>query len=171
MDWKQSWTYLASWGVTLGAIIVAMRQTFAAERDREALKNVNLEREKLELEVNRLRNSPEAVKDRRELYDKLRQLVQIIGRRGSTSYEEISALQELKHDSAYRFPAHIADSIQNLIEEAGTLLWSGDNMQRGREMVSYEEWEKLVKTNSNAKLEVVEFEHAMVDLFKPYLTL
>lgn len=171
MDLKESWGYLAPWGVALAAIIAAVRQTYAAERDREALKNANLEREKLALEVNRLRNSPEAVKDRRELYDKLRQQVQAITGSASAEASQIIALQELKHDSAYRFPSEVITALEQLIESVGTLCWTGHQLRKGSEGTTYERREKTIKTNSDALMQVVRFEQSMVDLFKPYLTL
>jgi hypothetical protein len=68
MDWlKESWGYLVLSAGVVGAAFRLIQTTYAAQRDREALKNSQLEREKLLLEVGRLRNDPKVVEDRRAI--------------------------------------------------------------------------------------------------------
>jgi glutamate synthase domain-containing protein 2 len=172
MEWlRQSWGYLVLAILFIGALFKAIQATFASERDRQALKNANLEREKLDLEVNRLRNSPEAVKDRREVYDKLRQQVQAITTRRTADISQIKALQQLKHDATYRFPHEVVEAIEEVIQSAGVICWSAHSLQPRQQMENYEKWEEVIKTNSDANLDIVRFETTMVDLFKPYLRL
>jgi hypothetical protein len=105
LNWfQQSWALIVSWAATLAAIIVAIRAIYAAERDRKALEQVDLEREKLTLEVKRLRNSPELVADRRAVYERLRKvLAEIIGP-GAVTLDQVSALHEISHDTEFRYP-------------------------------------------------------------------
>ena len=51
--WRESWGYIVLGGGFLGAAIIAIRNTYTAERDRQALKQSSLEREKLVLEIAR----------------------------------------------------------------------------------------------------------------------
>jgi hypothetical protein len=172
MDWlKQSWGYLVLGGGLLATAIVAVRAVYAAERDRKALEVAHLEREKLELEVARLRNSPEVVADRRAIYDKLRQLVHEIIRDASVDISELAALHELKHESEYRYPTEVVAAMGTLIQSAVMLLWSNKELQLGPHQVGAAEWPNVVKSNSDALLDVLAFEQSMVDRFRPYLML
>jgi hypothetical protein len=73
MDWRRDmWGYLVAGGAVPASAVAVLRATLAAERDRQAVQRATLETEKLTLEVARLRNSPEIVTERRQLYDRLR---------------------------------------------------------------------------------------------------
>jgi hypothetical protein len=172
MDWlKESWGYLVLGGGLLATAIVAVRAVYGAERDRKALQVAHLEREKLELEVARLRNSPDVVKERRAIYDKLRQVVHEIMREASVDMVQLAALHELRHDSEYRYPPEIVTAIGKLIVSAVTLHWSDKQIRRGPEQMGANNWEMTVKSNSTALLDIVAFNESNVDRFRPYLKL
>ena len=172
MDWlTESWGYVVLGGGFLAAVIVAVRATYAAERDRRALQLADLEREKLVLEVARLRNSPEVVADRRAIYEKLRTVLNEIIREGSVVRTELTTLHELKHESEYRYPPEIVAEIGELIGFAVMLLWSKKELERGPHQVGADQWPNLVNSNSNALLEILGFRERMIDLFRPHLTL
>jgi len=172
MDWlKETWGYLVLGGGFLATSIVAIRAVYAAERDRKALQLARLEREKLELEVARLRNSPEVVADRRAIYEKLRKVLNEIIREAYVGMAELATLHEIKHESEYRYPPEIVAKIGELIESAVMLFWSKKELQRGPHQVGAEQWPNLVNSNSNALLEIVGFRERMIDLFRPHLTL
>jgi hypothetical protein len=172
MQWlRESWGYLTLFILLIGALFKAIQATLAAERDRQALKNANLERQKLELEVRALRNTPEAMRDRRKLYDDLRQVIQSVIATSNAEHDQIRRLQELKHDCEYRFPPDIVSAIQQLIETCGHLWMTGERLARGADATTYKLWEETVHQNSNYLRQVVEFEASMVDLFRPHLSI
>lgn len=172
MNWLvKSWSYLVSWGGFLGAAIVAIRAVYAAERDRRALNNSELEREKLSLEVARLRNSPEVVADRRVIYDKLREVLFAIVQTGTVELDQIKSLHAIRHDSEFRFPPPIVESVRGLINFAVEMHISWQTLQRGAHQVSNEVWQTTVNKNSIALLGIVEFQQGMADRFRPFLSL
>ncbi len=100
MEWmKQTWALLTSWAVTVVAVTQAVRATYAAEHDRQALKQVELKREKLALEVEHLQNRPKIVKERREIYDRLRGTLGEITRDGKVYINHEAAMAMLKFEA------------------------------------------------------------------------
>ncbi len=172
MEWlKESWGYLVSWGATLAAVLYAVRVVYAAERDRRALKQVDLEREKLSLEVARLHKDPTIVADRRAIYDRLRGIVAAITKDADVSVSQIAVLHEIRHDAEYRFPGMIVASIRALIDAVVALHVSGTVLKEGPARLSSEDWQKHVTGNDAALREITEFEQGLVDMFRPYLSL
>jgi hypothetical protein len=172
MDWlKASWAYIVFGAVCVGAVIKSVRAAYAAERDRAALKNSELEREKLTLEVARLRNSPEVVADRRVIYDRLRLLISEITRDADATIVHIRNLHEVAHDSEFRFPPEVVERIRTLIESAIELHVSNLRYQRGLRALSAEDLGRLGDENANALKDIVDFEGGLVPLFRPHLSL
>ena len=172
MDWmKESWAYITSWAATLVAVLYAVRTTYAAERDRQALKDVELEREKLKLEIARLKNDPAVVADRRAIYDRLRLIVALITRDAKVNSQNIYDLHEVIHDAQFRFPSGVIDSITGFLHAAVELHVSGARLEGGPSGVSTAQWQKQVQLNTDALTKIAAFEHGMVTLFKPHLSL
>lgn len=169
--WRESWGYVLLGGGFLGAVIIAIRNTYAAERDRQALRQSSLEREKLVLEIARLRNSPEIVHERRAIYDKLREVLGEVMRSAVVELPHIGSLHQVAHDSEYRFPPEIVAPIRSLITAAVGLHVSGEFMKRGANRMNDGEWRKLVEDNHNALMELVAFQQGMIELFRPHLSL
>ena len=169
--YEKSWAlFLAFFGfVTMACTAVA--SAYAAERDRRALRDAEPQREKLLLEIARLRNTPEVVADRREIYQRLREVVGAIVAAGSASIEQIRALHGIRHDAEFRYPREVVDGIGALTESAISLHFLARSMQRLRPSVPNGEWESLVTEESNALLDVVRYQTELVAMFRPHLTL
>lgn len=171
MEWlKESWPYLVSWGGFVAASIVAIRGLYAAERDRQALRQAGLEREKLALEIARLRNSPEIVAERRAIYDRLRGVVSAITRDAAVSIDQIGTLHEIRHDAECRFSRDIVDSMRVLINAVVALHVAGEALRRGPNQMSADNWERQVARDHDALVKISQFESSMVDLFRPHLS-
>jgi len=168
---KESWGY-----VVLGAGFVTtalgwLRAAYAAERDRQALKNAQLEREKLALEVGRLRNDPQVVDDRRAIYERLRLIVAEITRDAAVTNKHIYELHEVRHDAEFRFPPDVASSIMDFLHAAVGLHVTGAVIKAGPGRWSTEEWQNHIQTDHDALMAIVAFEQKMVDIFRPHLSL
>jgi len=168
MEWMKH--LLTSWAITLVAVTQAVRATYAAERDRQALKQVELKREKLALEVEHLKNRPEIVKERRAIYDRLESAVREITRAGKVSTDQINVLHRVRLDAEFRFPADVVERIVSLIHAAvdfdvtnRVLEYSGILTPEGRK--------KQVEINREAATAILKFETDLVDIFRPHLKL
>lgn len=172
MEWlKESWGYLV---LILGLVAAAfklLQTTYAAERDRRALANSELERDKLALEVRRLRNDPQVVADRRAIYERLRLIVAEITRDAAVTRKHIYDLHEVRHDAEFRFPPDAVNAIKNFLHAAVGLHVSGAVLAAGLGRAGTEDWEKHVKDNHEALMEIAAFEQNMVAIFRPHLSL
>lgn len=168
--WRESLGYIVLGGGFLGAAIIAIRNTYAAERDRQALKQSSLEREKLVLEIARLRNSPEIVGDRRAIYDKLRDLLGEVMGSAAADLSHVSTLHQIAHDSEYRYPPQIVAAIRSLIKPLVSLHISGERLKGGNQ-VNDAARRKLFDDNHNALMEIGAFQKGMIDLFRSHISL
>jgi cell division protein FtsL len=172
MDWlEQSWGYLVLIAALVGTAFKLLQTTYAAERDRQGLKNSQLEREKLQLEVGRLRNDPQVVADRRKIYERLRLIVGEITRDAAVTRKHIHDLHEVRHDAEFRFPADVVNSIRDLLHAAVGLHVSGAVLAAGPGRAGTEDWEKHVKDNHDSLMAIAAFEKNMVAIFRPDLSL
>lgn len=172
MDWlSRSWEYLAGGGAVLASVITAIAKTLSAERDRQALKSANLEYEKLELEVVRLRNTPETVADRRAIYNRLRQIVGQLTGEAKVLPNHIPALHEIWHDASFRFPEPVLSAIGDLIAAVAKFHVAGRILERGPGRMSDAEWAAAVDEDHEALTGIVAFERGMIALFQPYVSL
>jgi hypothetical protein len=172
MDWlSQSWGYLVAGGAVVASVITVIATTLAAERDRQALKSTKLEYEKLELEVARLRNSPEAVSDRRAIYNRLRQIVGELTGEAKVLPTHIPGLHEIWHDASFRFPEPVLTAIRDLIAVVAKFHVAGRILERGPGRMSDSEWAAAVDEDHQALNGIVAFERSMIALFQPYLSL
>jgi hypothetical protein len=171
MEWfKESWGYLV---LILGLVVTGFKliqTTYAAQRDRQALANSELEREKLALEVEHLKNRPEIVKERRAIYDRLDSTVREITRDAKVSMDQINALHRVRLDAEFRFPADVVERIVSLIHATvdfdvtnRVLEYSGILTPEGRK--------KQVEINHVAATAILKFETDLVDIFRPHLKL
>ena len=171
MDWfKASWALVGVILALIGTLVALIQKTLSAERDRQALKNVGLERQKLVLEVEQLKNRPEVVKDRREIYDRLRRTVREITRDGKVSIEQVSALHDVRHDAEYRFPADIVERILTLIHAVVNFDVTNRVLEYST-VLTAEGRKKQVDINHEAATAILKFETEMVDIFRPHLKL
>jgi hypothetical protein len=172
MEWtKETWALLASWGTTAVAVLNAIRATYAAERDRQALKQSELEREKLKLEIARLKNGPTVVADRRAIYDRLCVIVARITRDAKVALTDIADLHDVVHDAEFRFPPDVVGAIREFLHAAIGLHVSGMVLEGGPGRISTEEWHKQVQINHDALTKIAAFEQGKVGIFKPHLSL
>ena len=168
---KESWGYLVLAVGWLGTALKLRQTWYSASRDREALKNAELEREKLALEVRRLRNDPQVVEDRRAVYERLRRIVSEITRDGAVTNQHIYDLHEGRHDAEFRFPSDVVDAIKGFIHAAVGLHVTGAVIKAGPGRWSNEEWQKYVQDDHDAATAILAFEQRMVDIFRLHLSL
>jgi len=172
MEWdKESWGYLV---LVLGLVAAGFRllqTTYAAERDRRALANSELERDKLALEVRRLRNDPQIVADRRAIYERLRLIVGEITRDAAVTRKHIYDLHEVRHDAEFRFSSDVLNPIRDLIHAAVGLHVSGAVLAAGPGRAGTHDWEKHVKDNHDSLTAIAAFESNMVAIFRSDLSL
>ena len=170
-DWfAQSWSYIVPWAACLAAVIIAVRSAYAAERDRTALRDANLQREKLLLEIERLRNSPEVVAERRAIYDRLRGALGAIIGAGDVSTTQVGLIYEVLHDSRFRFPPEITDFIATVAESVMALYRTGRSLEY-RSPSNSEKWTAVAKENSDAMQRILTFQTGLAERFRPYLSL
>lgn len=148
-------------------MIKTVQATLAAERDRLAVRNaglekekleleirrlshVDLERQKLELEVARLRNSPEVVADRRAIYDRLRATLQAITREAAVQVPQLNEVHQIRHDSEFRFPTEIVDALGELTNDCVTLYVTNKGLARGPSRQPTAVWDSLAEDNAAA---------------------
>ncbi len=168
----EAWPYALGWLAFLGALIIAIKNTYSAERDRQALKSSELEREKLSLEVQRLKNDPEIVADRRSIYESLRGLLGEVFREAATTRGHISKLHHIRHDAVFRFPDEIVTALDGLISDLVDLHISGEKMRAYHDGHKTEaEYHQASDENNQALRRVIAFNEGLVDMFKPHLSL
>jgi hypothetical protein len=169
---ERAWPYLVPWLAFLATLTLALRNGYAAERDRRALAQAGLEKEKLELEIARLRNSPEVVSDRRAIYDRLRRLVREITNPADVTIAQIAELHEIRHECEFRYPPEVVAGVAQFIRDAVELHTTNEIMRHGqyREVPS-EEWGRLTERHHRALLAVVAFEENLVEMFRAHLRL
>ncbi len=161
MEWaKESWALISSWATA-----------YSAERDRRALQQAALEREKLKLEVARLKNDPTIVSDRRAIYDRLRRMVGEITRDAKVSIKQIYDLHEVIHDAEFRFTGDVVDSVKGFLHAAVELQVAGARLEDGPKSMTKEQWERQVQADHDALSKVAAFEQDMVGIFRPHLLL
>jgi len=168
---RQSWG-LAWFGFVASSATV-IRNLYAAERDRQALRQLDLEKQKLELEVTRLRNDPAVVADRRVLYERLRDLLLRVLTDCRPTVEEIAILHGIRHDSEFRFPSDIPSGLETLIRNFVALYSTRERMEwmQSRLGAPDAEWSELVARNSDALQAVSHYQENMIATFKPHITL
>jgi hypothetical protein len=170
MEWLK-WGYLVVGAGWVGTALKWRQAWYSARRDRLALKNAELEREKLTLEVGRLRNDPQVVADRRAIYERLRLIVAEITRDAAVTNKHIYDLHEVRHDAEFRFPPDVVGSIKEFLHAAVGLHVTGAVLKAGPGRWSTEEWQKHVQANHDALMTIAAFEQQMVSIFRPYLSL
>jgi len=172
VEWfNASWTLFGVILAFIGTLAALIQKTFSAERDRQALKNVELERQKLELEVKKLRNEPSVVADRRAIYERLRNIVAEITRDAAATRQHIFDLHEVRHDAEFRFPPDIVNSIRDFLHAVVGLHVSGAVLAAGPGRAGTEDWGKHVQDNHDALTQIATFEQDMVAIFRPHLSL
>ena len=172
MEWlKESWGYIVLGAGVVGAAFRLIQTTYAAQRDRQALKNSQLEREKLALEVGRLRNDPQVVEGRRAIYERLRLIVAEITRDAVVTNKHIYDLHEVRHDAQFRFPTDVVTSITEFLHAAVSVHVTGAVIRAGPGRWSTEAWQKHVQDEHEALMAILAFEQKMVDIFRPHLSL
>src|SRR6266545_3257995 len=126
MEWfEESWGYIVLGAGFVTTALGWLRSAYAAERDRQALRNAELERQKLALEVGKLKNDPQVVTDRRAIYERLRLIVGEITRDAAVTRQHIYDLHEVRHDAEFRFPPDVVKSIRDFLHAAVGLHVSG----------------------------------------------
>jgi hypothetical protein len=171
LQWvERSWPYLVPWLLFVAALVAALRNAYAAERDRQALKQITLEREKLSLEIHRLRNSPEVVADRCAIYERLRRLISEILRDVNVTREHIAELHASRHDCEFRFPDEITQGIQALIENAVQLHVTREIMGGNGRSLSEEKWRSVCDREHRNLEAIISYEKTIVDTFRPHLS-
>lgn len=171
VDWIQrSWPLLLPWLLFVFALAAALRNAFAAEKDRRALKRADMEQAKLRLEIARLRNDPELVADRRAIYGKLRGVLAEIVREAKVMQEQVSDLHEIRHDSIFRFPEEVPEEIRGLIHAAVRVHIDEKKMQNPGDHTA-QEWKELVDRESSAFQGLVSYHSAKPERYKPLLSL
>jgi len=191
-NWIESaWVGVAGWVGFAFALAKAIQATYAAERDRAALASVDaerkklaleikqledslsstgLQREKLALEVHQLRNTPEAVQDRKAIYERLRVVLGEIFETAAPTYEQVGRMYQLQHDSEFAFPREIADRLKQLNKSTFELYWSHRLLQERQLGMSDAQRQIVVADNHAALNEVVAFQRDMVETFRAHLT-
>jgi len=137
----------------------------------KVLRRSKLEKEKLELEVKQLRNSPEVVGDRRKIYERLRGVLRDITRDASATLEQIKELHSIRHDSEFRFPDKITEGLRVLIGQVVELHVGRQVADAMRNRVSEAEWHDIVEKEHGALTAVLQYEEQLVGTFKPHLSL
>jgi len=157
----------------LAAGIAAMRNIYAAQRDRKLLERTEIEKEKLELEVESLRNSPEVVKDRRDIYESLRAVLGEMIASGNATNEQIARIHQIRHDATFRYPGDIVTAIDKLLRNAVDLHMTRMMMKSPGATTSSndEEWRALVQQDHDAWDAIGSYVEAMTETFKPHLSL
>ena len=172
MEWfKESWGYYV---LILGLVVTGFKliqTTYAAQRDRQALANSELEREKLKLEVRKLRNDPNVVEERRAIYERLRFIVAQITRDAAVTRKHINDLHDVRHDAEFRFPPEVVKAIKDFLHAAVGLHVTGAILSAGPGRAGTEEWQKHVQDNSDSLMKIAAFEQQMVSIFRPHLSL
>ena len=172
MEWlNESWGYVALGAGFVTTALGWLRQAYAAERDRQALRNVELERQKLGLEVGRLKNDPQVVADRRAIYERLRIIVGEITRDAAVTVKHIYDLHEVRHDAEFRFQPDVLNSIKDFLHAAVGLHVSGAVLAAGPGSAGTEDWKRRVQDNHDCLMKIAAFEHNMVGIFRPHLSL
>jgi hypothetical protein len=171
MEWlHESWPLVVAGATALAGIIFGLQATYAAERDRQALKLAGLEREKLALEVARLRNDPAVVAERRAIYDRLRLLVNQITANANATLDHVSSIHSIRHDAEYRFSPEIVASIKDLIPHVVMLhitrelrsdTWSHDPGNAAR----------IFAHNESSLAAILSYEETLIERFRPALSL
>lgn len=167
---QRSWGYIVPWILFLGTATGWIRNAIAAEKDRRALRNSELEREKLELEVKRLRNSPEVLADRRAIYDRLWRVVEQLTATGDPTKDQILELRDIRHAAEFRFPAEIVEGIRGLIVRADDLQAAKRYMRLGHESIGEEGWKKLAHDEDDAFRAIDDYRCRLLEIFRPHLS-
>ena len=136
-----------------------------------SLRRAKLEKEKLELEVKQLRNRPEVVGDRHEIYERLRGVLRDITRDASARPEQIGELHSICHDSAFRFTDEITEGLRVLIGQVVELYVGRQVVDAKRNRVSEAAWHDIVEKEHGALTAIVQYEEQLVGTFKPHLSL
>jgi hypothetical protein len=136
-----------------------------------ALWRAKLEKEKLELEIRQLRNSPEIVGDRRAIYERLREVVHAITRDANATIKHVQELHSICHDGAFRFSEEILEGLELLIGHVVALHVGRQVMDGSRSRVTGVEWNDIVEKQHAALTAIAEYEKRLVEIFKPYLSL
>lgn len=172
MEWlRVSWPWLIPWFLFVPVLAAAIRNALAAEKDRRALQREELEREKLALELERLRQDPAIVADRRAIYERLRAVLSVVMRKASVTREQISELHAIRHDSQFRYPSQIPEELKRLIDAAVAVHSDKEMMERERCRMKETEWKELVDREHGALSELVVYFEAMPGRFREHLLL
>ncbi len=132
-----------------------------------------LEKQKLRLEIVRLRNSPEIIAERRALYDQMRCTFNRTCQEGALNDEQVSLLNAVIHDSELCFPADVCNELKALRPSLISLNVYGQSMEEMRSMPNLSRdprWLDAVKEIRNAKSQIWAFQGRMLELFRPHLT-
>ncbi len=171
-DWiKLSLPWLIPWLLFMAALIAAIRNLIAAERGRRDLQQVSLEKEKLELEVARLRRDPELIADRRAIYERLRAVMFGIIGPADVTRDQIGELHDIRHASLFRFPKEVPREIEELISAAITIHVNKEVMEHQRNRVPDAEWKELVDKETSALKTISSYLESMAERFMPLLSL
>lgn len=155
------------WITEAGALTTAVVAVIALVTNRRRHRS---ETEKLNLEIRRLHQSPEVVADRREVYDRLREVVHCITTEADATHDHISLLHKIRHDATLCFPDPILDGLRRLIGNVVSLHVTNKRQDWTRNRLDQSAWEKLCDQNDAALRGVVEYEQHMLDAYKAHLT-
>jgi plasmid stabilization system protein ParE len=172
MDWlKETWAYLVVGGGILAAVVLTIRNTYGAERDRQALKQASLEADKLRLEIARLRNTPEIVAERRAIYERLRTLLRALTGTTIASLAQVSDIHDIRHDAEYRFPPDVAASIKALIADVVTLHVAHSMLGNASPSPADQQRYSMANLREESLKRLLDYESRLIETFRPYLSL
>jgi hypothetical protein len=165
----EKWPWLLPWLLFVAAFIAAVRNLYAAEKDRRALARSETEREKLELELFHLKNTPEARQARREIYDGLLALLQEVLPDAPVSQQHLFRLGNLAHEAEFCFPQNIRKDIWNVGSALNDIYVAQRKMELGHRMLGPANWEELVNREGAARMKIVEVRTNLTETFRQFL--
>jgi hypothetical protein len=166
---ERSWSWVVPCLAFIGLLAALIRNVYAAERDRQALKELATEREKLRLEIAMLKNSPEARKERRAIYDRLRSLLSEVISNNDVSRDHFFQLGSVRHDSEFGFPPETLTAVSLLAGDFNAIYVARAKMSLGQSLLGQEQWDKFVDSEAQALISVDTFFVGMPTMFKPFL--
>lgn len=157
-EWVLGWAGLAL--TVIGAIIAAILNR----------KSTRLEREKLKLEISSLKNDPEVIADRREIYERLRVLLRSIANAADVSYGDIGELHSIIHDASFRFPDDLLDGLRSFLRDVLRLHSTNKNVSLSIEQGGAPRHSEYCEQNASALERVLMYGDDLIETFKAHVS-
>ena len=165
----ETWPWLLPWLLFFVAFVAVLRNLYALEQSRRALKRSEAEREKLALEIANLKSPPDVRQARREIFERLKGLLQEVLPDTDLSSDHVFRLVAIGNDSSMWFPPEIRKQLSDLAVTLNGVYVAQRKMSLGPGLLGNEKWQELSEKEGALRIEIASFLTGMTDWFCPHI--